>query len=293
MDRRFPHLAQRLFNRPLMIHPPKAEMIMAALSERLGITQIVRINGDVVLPEPMAFDDENESATRNERRRGYDVFAGIAQIEIEGTLVHKNGTLRPYSGMTGYDGIRENFVEAMNDAAVRGIMLRIDSPGGEVAGVFDLTDLIFSARGEKPIWAVLEENALSAAYSLACAADKIIVPRTGSTGSIGVYWMHVDLSRALDGAGLKVTFVKRGARKVDGAPEVPLEGEALARFQKDIDAVGELFEDTVARGRGLATAKIRDMNAVTFLGAEGVRQRLADAVMAPDAAFRAMVKEIS
>jgi ClpP class serine protease len=133
--------------------------------------------------------------------------------------------------------------------------------------------------------------AFSAAYALASAADRIIVPRTGGTGSIGVICMHVDFSKALDGAGIKVTFItSEGAdRKADGHPEIPLSAEAYAALQADIDEMGQLFYDTVARNRGLAAAAVRDLKAATFLGAKGVDAGLADAVMAPDAAFRALV----
>lgn len=294
---RFGHLATRLFNRPLLIHPGKAEVILAALSERMGISSIVRLNGDMIAPRPMAFDQEmemeNESRTAGSyQTRGYDVAFGIAKIEIEGTLVHKLGSLRPYSGMTGYDGIRENYVKAMNDSGVRAIMLDIDSPGGEVSGCADLADMIFAARGRKPVWSVLTEGAYSAAYWLASSTDRIVVPRTGGTGSIGVVWMHCDFDKYLAKEGVKVTFITRGARKVDGAAEIPLSGEALERFQKDIDSLGVMFEDSVARNRGLSAAKIRDMDASTFLGAEGVDLGLADAVMAPDAAFRALLDSL-
>ncbi|MBM6408916.1 hypothetical protein JNW95_14475, partial [Lacticaseibacillus rhamnosus] len=126
------------------IHPDKAEVIMGALSERLGLSSIVRINGDVIVPKSMAYDQheddlENESRTGagSYETRGYDVVDGVAMIDIEGTLVQKLGTLRPYSGMMGYDGIRENFARALVDTGVRAIALVIDSPGGEVAGCFD------------------------------------------------------------------------------------------------------------------------------------------------------------
>lgn len=295
---RFGHLATRLFNRPLMIHEAKAEIILAALSERIGVSSIVRINGDVIIPKAMAFDQYDEEGENESGRggtyqsQGYDVAMGVARLDIEGTLVHKLGTLRPYSGMMGYDGIRENYIRAMEDDGVKAIMLDIDSPGGEVAGCFDLVDAMVEQRGRKPVWAILSECAFSAAYAIASAADRITVPRTGGVGSIGVVWMHCDISEALAGAGIRVTFIKRGANKVDGAAEIPLSGEAQARFQKEIDTVGELFESTVARNRGLSTDKIRDMNASTFLGAEGVSLGLADAVMAPDAAFRALVNEL-
>jgi signal peptide peptidase SppA len=291
---RFAHLATRLFNTPLMIHPHKAEIIMGALSERLGLSQIVRLNGDAIALQPVAFDQEDMggSFATDVRTEGYDVVAGVARLDIEGTLVNKYGTLRPMSGMMGYDGIRQNFISAMHDERVRALMLEIDSPGGEVAGVFDLADLIYSARGHKPVWAVLNETAYSSAYALASACDRITVPRTGGTGSIGVYWLHCDISQALAKEGIKVTFIKRGSMKTDGAPEIPLSDEALKRFQGEIDQVGELFEATVARNRGLNADKIRDMNAATFLGAEGVSLGLADEVMAPDAAFRALVESL-
>ena len=293
---RFAHLAQRLFNVPLAIHPDKAEVIMAALAERLGIASMVRINGDAIALQPMAFDpdDEYDYAERESSRdRGYDMAGPVAVIPVHGTLVQKTGTLRPYSGMTGYDGIRQSFLTALEDSSVEGIVLDIDSPGGEVAGCFDLVDTIYAARGDKPIHAILNEAAYSAAYAIASAADRISVPRTGGTGSIGVICMHVDWSRALDNAGLKVTFIQYGDRKADGHPEIPLSKEALRRFQKDIDTMGELFVTTVARNRNIAASTVRDTEAACFLGSAGVELGLADAVAAPDAAFRALLAELA
>lgn len=292
---RFAHLAQRLFNVPLMITPQKAEVIIAALAERIGVTSIVRLNGDMVAPELMAFDQEDELAARPTTRMnaGYEMIGGVAVIPIEGTLVAKLGTLRPFSGMTGYDGIRQNFMVAMSDPEVKAIMLSIDSPGGEVQGCFDLADQIFECRGEKPIHAILSENACSAAYALGCAADKITVPRTGFTGSIGVIYMHCDISKMLDKAGVKVTMLHYGARKADGAMELPLSEEAQTAFMKDINTVGEMFVETVARNRGIDADSVRETEAATFQGADGLKPGLADAVMAPDAALRALIREIA
>lgn len=289
---KFEFLAQRLFNVPLMIAPGKAEVIMAALADRLGIGQIARLT-----PAPMAYDewDQNEdySAKGRNPRGGYDVVGGVAIIQVCGTLVQKLGSLRPYSGMTGYDGIRQNFLTALTDPDVKAIMLDIDSPGGEVSGCFDLVDAIYRARGKKPIWSVLNESAYSAGYAIASAADRIVVPRTGGVGSIGVIWMHMDWSKALAGAGFKVTFVTFGDTKADGHPEIPLSPDALVRFQGQIDAMGELFVSTVARNRAISAKSVRDTQAATYLGADGVSQGLADAVMAPDSAFRALLAEIA
>jgi signal peptide peptidase SppA len=290
----FHHLAQQLFNQPLAIHPRKAEVVMAALADRLGVTHLFRPNGDTVPLEVGAFfdDDDDDFTSSRSRDRGFDEVSGVGIIQVYGTLVARTRSLRPYSGMTGYDGIRQNFIEAMNDPAIKAIVLDVNSPGGEVHRCFDLVDEIYNARGEKPIYAILTECAYSAAYAIASAADRIYVPRTGGTGSIGIIGMHVDWSEALSKAGLKVTLMTYGARKADGHSEIPLSDEALGAFMADIDIMGELFVNTVARNRNLAADKVRDTQAATYLGELGVAQGLADAVMAPDAAFRELLAEI-
>ena len=282
----FGFLAQRLFNVPLAVHPAKAEVIIAALSERLGISHIKK----TYMMEDE--DDYNFSAPSKPQKSAYDVVGGIAIIQIEGTLVQKLGCLRPYSGMTGYDGIRQNLYAAANDADVKAILLDICSPGGEVAGCFDLVDAIYQLRDKKPIWAVLNEYAYSAGYAIASAADYITVPRTGGVGSIGVITMHVDMSQAIDNAGLKVTFINYGKRKTDGASEIELAPEALERFQSEINQMGELFVNTVARNRNLDAEVVKKTEAATFLGQNGVDLGLADAVMSPDAAFAALYDQI-
>ncbi len=220
------------------------------------------------------------------------MLSGIAVIPVEGTLVQKLGSIRPWSGMTGYDGIRAMLSMAMNDEGVRAIVLDVDSPGGEVAGCFDLVDSIYTASSKKPIWSILTENAFSAGYAIASAATRVIVPRTGGTGSVGVIYMHVDMSQALSKAGIEVTFIHYGAKKADGADSKPLSKSALARFQADVDTMGELFVETVARNRSISTAKVRDTEAGTFLGAAGVDIGFADAVMAPDEAFASLLDEL-
>ncbi len=276
-----PHLAQRLFNTPLALHPRKAEVVMAALTDRFGLTRIQSMSD---------WDDEDDSFSRQARDTGYDVVEGIAIIPIQGTLVQKLGTLRPYSGMTGYDGIRACFLRALNDGEVKAICLDIDSPGGEVAGCFDLVDEIYAARGSKPVWAILSESAYSAAYALASAADKIIVPRTGGVGSVGVIVMHVDWSQKIKNDGLQVTIITYGDRKAESNPYEPLSETARKAIQSDIDEMGRLFVSTVSRNRGITEKTVRDTEAACFLGADGVQLGLADQVASPDAAFRDLLQ---
>lgn len=285
-----PLLSQRVFNTPLAILPSKAEVIVAALSDRLGITRAVRLDGSEFNIDASYFDDDD---WKGGNRKGYEEVNGIALIEISGTLVQKLGTINPYSGMTGYDGIRTNLFAAINDPGIKAIAFIIDSPGGEVAGCFDLVDMIYNSRGKKPIWGILSESAYSAAYAIASACDKIYVPRTGGLGHIGVITCHVDWSRAMANAGIAVTFITYGDNKADGRPELPLSKEAYDRVQSDITVMGELFSETVARNRGLSVEEIRETQASTYLGSRGVDVGLADGVCSPDTAFRMLVNIVN
>jgi signal peptide peptidase SppA len=194
---------------------------------------------------------------------------------------------------TVYSDISDQMTAALDDAEVRAIAMHINSPGGEVAGCFDLADQIYAMRGRKPIWAILDEYAYSAAYALASAADHITVPRTGGSGSIGVIALHVDITAALERFGIKVTTIQYGERKSDSYPTTPLSDAARARFQADIDAMGEMFVDLVARNRELGAGKVRSTEAGCFLGSAGVTQGLADEVLPPDEAFSSLLKSIS
>nr|VUD31977.1 Uncharacterised protein [Raoultella sp. NCTC 9187] len=96
-----PHLAQRLFNTPLALHPNKAEVIMAAVMDRFGIS---RIESSLAMEDDDWYGYDDKRGRESKRDPGYDNVAGVAVIPICGTLVQKLGSLRPYSGMTGYDG---------------------------------------------------------------------------------------------------------------------------------------------------------------------------------------------
>jgi capsid assembly protease len=286
----FQHLALQIFNRPLCISPQKAEIILGVLAGRLGIERVRLPDGRLRAFDGdgatlVAIDDPSDDAGP-----GYEVVAGVAIIEVRGTLVQRQMGLRPLSGLTGYNSIRFNLCAALDDDTVKAVIFDIDSPGGDCAGLFDLTDMIYACRGRKPLWAVLDESAASAAYAIAAACDRVTVPRTGYSGSIGVVVVHCDLSRMLDKEGVTVSIIQYGARKADGQPSIPLSDPARAALQADCDTVGELFVNSVARYRGISAQRVRATEAAVFLGGAGRDAGLVDAVMAPAAAFAALVK---
>lgn len=289
-------IAQRAFNTPLLVEPSKAMAFLSGLGPRITGRQL-RLAGIEVAPEDMTHAARPARAgiltnglAEQYQQDGQTPFAmvdGVAVIEVSGVLVHRGAWIGQSSGQTSYEGIATQLAVAASDPAVRGIALEIDSFGGEVAGVFDLADAIRSARGAKPVWAFVAEHAFSAGYALASQADRIILPRTGAVGSIGVVVMHADLSGQLSDAGVTVTLIHSGAHKVDGNPYAPLPDPVRARIQSEIDAIRMLFAQTVAAGRGryLNAEAALATETECYRGADAVAAGLADEVSDPASAF--------
>ncbi|MBA1686703.1 S49 family peptidase, partial [Escherichia coli] len=147
--------------------------------------------------------------------RVYRVVNGIAVLPVTGTLVHRLGGMRPFSGRTGYDGIVACLQQAMADSQVRGVLLDIDSPGGQAAGAFDCADMIYRLRQQKPVWALCNDTACSAAMLLASACSRRLVTQTSRIGSIGVMMIHFSYAGHLAQAGVDITLIYAGAHKVD------------------------------------------------------------------------------
>ncbi len=289
-----PHLAAKLFNTPLMIHPMKCEVVMAALAERLGVVSLDNFAPRAVQPRLELdfddFDDEHET----DRDLGYDIIEGAALIQVRGTLVNKLRSLRPYSGMTGYSGIRQAYINAVNDPKVRGIVFDIESGGGEVAGCFDLCDMIYEQRktGSKPHAAILSEYAYSAAFCLAAAVGNISIPRTGGAGSVGVIVIHADLSKAIKEAGIKLSILTYGDKKAEGRPEIPLSASARADIQADVDMCGLMFTQSVARYLNMPVENVINTAAGCFMGAKALDVGFAHSVRPPSEAFVAFIKSL-
>ena len=226
-------------------------------------------------------------------RKPYSVTPdGVAVIDVDGTLVRKTSSMSAISGLTSYQQLSQELSTALADVDVRGILLRCDSPGGEVGGLFDFVDELFAARGKKPIYAVAAEMAFSACYAIASAADRIFVTRTGGVGSIGIVCCHADESGADRMAGLKYEYIYAGSHKIDGNPHEPLSDSARDVLQAEIDRMDTLLTTTVARNRGMKAQAIRDMQAAMFFADDAIDAGLADAIGTEDDACGALVAAI-
>ncbi len=206
--------------------------------------------------------------------------AGIAVIPILGPLVSRGDWMTGLLGALEYGEIGATIESAAQDPSVRGILLEVDSPGGEVGGLFDLVERIRALKesSDKPLWAVASESALSAAYAIASVADRFYVTRTGEVGSVGVIAVHIDESGADAMAGLKWTLIRAGERKTDGNPHEPLTPRAHADVQADVDRLYRQLVDLVAANRGAAPESVRATEAGIYRGARAVDTGLADGI---------------
>src|SRR6187401_483104 len=272
-----PYLAARVFGAPLLIARGKVDVILGVLAPRL--------TGGALLPR----DPVPETAEQVAVMPG-----AIAVVSVVGTLVARSSYLDAESGLLSYGAIGDAIESAFADATVRAVILDIDSSGGEVGGLFDLVSRIVTLKetAGKPLWAVANEDALSAAYAIASTADRVYVTQTGEVGSIGVVAAHIDESGADAQAGLSWSFIFAGQQKVDGNAHEPLSARARSTIQTDVDRLYGQFCELVSANRGLTIDAVRATQAATYRGELAIRAGLADRLGTFDFAVSEMAADL-
>jgi capsid assembly protease len=277
---RNPALFSRIFNTPLMIQPSKLDAIVAGISGRWGLESA---------PQPQAFlTPQGEAVAPN-----YTIVGNVAVVDIFGVLSHRGMLEGASSYIVGYDHYAVVIKAAISDPKVKAIVLQIDSPGGEVAGAFELAAMVKEAGKTKPIKAVISSMAASAGYLIASAASEIAISDTGIAGSIGVVLRHIDMSKAAEMDGISVTYIYAGAHKVDGNPFEPLPKAVKSDLQTQIDKLYGLFVQTSAANRGLSTEAIRAQQAQIYTGQDAIDAGLADRISTPDEILAEMQSSFS
>ncbi len=278
---RLARLSARLFNSPLLVTPDVAETIASNLAERLGVEPLATPS---LVVKAGPFDDDGD-----DDGPGYSVESGIATIAVRGELVNRGSWLNSASGMTSYEALTSTLRKAEADFRVKGILLDMDSPGGEAAGAMETADVVRAVSKNKKVVAYVNSLAASAAYAIAAAASEIVVTPSANVGSIGVVYLHLDRSAAIAARGVKPTLIHAGAFKVDGNSMQPLEPEARARIQSAIDDVYALFTDSVGKHRPeLGVEGARATEASLFMGRKAVVSGLADKVGSVETALKSL-----
>jgi signal peptide peptidase SppA len=213
-------------------------------------------------------------------RRQTQVASRTGIIPVYGTIVPRAGMMTDLSGAVAAEQLAREVRAFAADPGVDRIVLDINSPGGNVVGLPELAAEIRAARDVKPVIAVANPMAASAAYHIAAQASEIAVTPSGAVGSIGVFAMHEDISRAIEGQGRKVTMISAGKFKTEGNPFEPLTDEARATIQDNVDVAYNRFVADVAKGRGVSEDLVRaGFGEGRMVHAErAVEQRMADRI---------------
>lgn len=249
---RYAHIARAVLSRPWAIKKDSVEW--AAVIEVLARRQAGNEFSDEEIEQRLQAAGPRRAAVpvsdQDERV--------IAVLPIHGVLMPRANLMMEYSGGTSVAQLSAAFAEAINDDRVAGIVFDVDSPGGLVDGIPEFGEQIRAARGSKPMVAVADTMAASAAFWLGSQAEEFSVTPSGEVGSIGVFSAHDDMSKFYEEMGVDRTFITYGENKAQGNEFEPLSDHARERMQTTVDYFGRMFDDAVAAGRGVKPSVVRE-----------------------------------
>mgnify|MGYP000594904790 FL=1 len=245
------------------------------------------------------FQIQSERVLRDTRKQmaAANAGSGIAVLPLYGVVTQRGNMVDDISGpgSTSTQQFTSALRQVLADDTVGQILIDIDSPGGSVYGVAELASEIVKARAQKPVVAVANSLAASAAYWIGCSASEFYVTPGGEVGSIGVWQAHFDYSKALEEEGVKTTLISAGKFKVEGNPYVPLDKQAQAFMQSRVDDYYNAFIQAVAVGRGVSVDEVRNgMGEGRVLGADAaLAQRMVDGIASFDDVLARMQAKVT
>lgn len=271
---------------PWALMPERMAAYAAVLARSVTADTVVR----AIEGAPVAFDDEPAAGPRTRGNSGRS--GAIAVIPVHGPIVQRASQIGMCESGTSCDMIGAQMADAMADDTVAQVLLDVDSPGGSVYGVQELAAQIAGAK--KPVVAIANSLAASAAYWLGCAANEFYVMPGGEVGSIGVWMAHQDWSKALAEAGVDMTLVSAGKYKVEGNPYQPLDADARAFMQSRVDDYYAAFTKGVSKGRKVPIDAVRSgMGQGRVLGADdALSEKMVDGIATFEQVVANMQKNI-
>lgn len=270
-----PLIMDSIFSAYWAILPAKLTEIIAILQSK---------NNGIVLE----MVEQNKQAEPQDRN--YSVKDGIAEIVVEGTLAKRMNIIQALSGGTSYQAVQSQIKKAEADSDVGGIFYNIDSPGGNVDGMFSTADAIFNAK--KPSLAFADGCMASAAFITGSGSDYIVAAdRSVEIGSLGVLAVLFDESKKYEKEGIKPTVFSVGKYKASGNPYEPLSDKDAAHFQDKLNYMYTLSIDTVSRNRNVSAEELVGLGADVFVGQQGIDIGLVDEILTKEQSM-ARLKEM-
>ncbi|MGL5093662.1 MAG: S49 family peptidase [Aeromonas sobria] len=259
--------------------------VMAGLSARdLDGINLKELAGLTTSLTPMAV--ATKAGIRN--AAGIEMRDGIAIIPVSGVISRYAGMFEAICGGTSTQTLALSIQAALDDPACRGILLAVDTPGGEANGIHELAEMIYAARGKKPIKAYVSGTGASAGYWIAAAADEIIMDATAMVGSIGTvqsFRFRKEKDESVE--TLELVSSQSPDKRLD-----PRSDAGKAKYQASLDQLSDVFIDCVAKYRGVKRAKVLSDfgQGWCLIGADAVKAGMADKLGSYESTINEMKK---
>lgn len=243
-------------SQPWLMLPEHLENLLA-IAERMG--------------DPQAL--VTREGERLNKARTVTVRNGVAIVPVTGPIFRYANLFTEISGATSTQVLATDIQRALDDPAVRSIVLNIDSPGGVASGINELAELVYEGRKRKRIVTYAGGYLASAAYWIGSAAEEIVIDETAMAGSIGVI---VEAVAQPDGSDKPKRYQVVSRNAPNKRPDVTTE-EGRKKIGETVDALAEVFENKVARNLGVAAERIPEMGDYggLLVGAAAVKAGLA------------------
>lgn len=251
----------------------QAELALAALEARgpEALEAAVLARGGVIVDGSLSFGEP------------YQLDEGLAIIDVDGPLVNGSAGFLRLFGVIGYDDVKESIQAALDDSNVKSILMMYRSGGGHATGSPDMGDFIRAADAIKPVVSYAAETMASAAYWMGISGRYVASNQLATSGSVGTAMVHTDMTKALADRGITKTVFRSGKYKMLGQPYEPLNDEAKAYYNEQVQLSADLFLEYAAERRGVSATEFDKKmgQGRVFLGTQAVEAGVVDAVMKP------------
>ncbi|EOW9488003.1 S49 family peptidase [Vibrio cholerae] len=231
----------------LMSQPWALDQQLLSLMSEIANREVDSLSLDDFIPESLA------GVPGKKVTRGMESREGVALIHVNGVISRYANLFTNICGGTTTQLLAQDFTSALNDPAFKAIVLYCDSPGGEANGIHELAEMIYQARGKKPIVAYVGGMACSACYWVASACDEVVMDATATAGSIGtVLQMRIRKAKAEDEfETVEIVSSQSPNKRLNPATE-----QGRAAYQKHLDDLAEVFVQRVARNMSVDRDKV-------------------------------------
>jgi signal peptide peptidase SppA len=268
----YPQIVSTITSTPWMMMPNALQMMLEIVEAHL--------NGTVHIDPQNASDGRVKHAPRQ---------GAIGVLPLHGPIFPKANLMTEMSGATSLEEWSGLFNQMVEDDSISAILLDVDSPGGSSMMIPETAQMIRGARDTKPIYAVANTMAGSAAYGLAAQATQLFASPSSVVGSIGTYMVHTDTSELAEKMGIKQTVIKAGRFKAVDMES--LDADAKQYMQELVGDINDVFINEIALGRNTSPDVIRGTEARIYAPRQAVEVGIADGVASFDEVLSELVEQ--